>query len=457
MTSRSRPLSSRALVALVAATLTGCGGQPQKPAPPPVSVTTAKITRGTIANYDTLDGQITPYLQSSLATQQAGTIVREFANEGDRVSAGEVLAKIDDSPLRAQLQEQEGSSVQAQAKLDQSRIQLPITNQQYRSAFEQAQQSLTQARQQVSGDRAAVRNARIAYDGNVQLFHQGFVSRTAFESARSTYVRAQSTLRQDLEKISQARSALAQADRNRLNTPLQGQVIVENRGAVTQASGQVALTQTQIGQTTLESPFDGVVTQRLLDPGAYAGPSAPLFVISQVDPIYVDFNVKQDDLRYTQPGALVTFATGDEPSRRYNAAVKSLNVVPTTGSLLYRARLVVRNPDDRLRGGMLVTVRITKALHRDVLLAPRGAVQVQGDKANLFLVRDGPQGGDASPSPSPAPSASPSLTAENVPVRLGLQNDTYFEVESPKLHEGADVVASRPDSLHDGTAVVVGH
>jgi RND family efflux transporter MFP subunit len=426
----------------LAAVLSACAKAPPPAAPRPVTVQTSHLVRRTLATFDNLDGQVAPYLQSSLSTQQSGTIVAEFANEGDRVRSGELLAKIDDSPLVAQLVQQRGNAVQAVAKLNQSSIQLPITNQQYSSALEQDKESLRQAIQQESTDRASLRNAHLVYAGNAQLLAQGYVAQTTYEQSRSSYVAAQQTLRQDTEKVTQARAALEAAERNLLNTPLQQQVIAENRGSVTTAYGQVQATQTSIKQTTLTAPFDGVVTERMLDPGAYAGPSEPLFQISQVDPIYVDFNAKDDDLRYVQPGTLVSFVTNALPGRRYQARVVSLNVVPTTGTLLYRGRLVLRNPDFSLRGGMLVTVRVTKELHADVVVAPRSAVTQDNGKGVLFRVeRQRDAGGEDR------------WVAVETPAALGLQNDAYVEVSNSNLHEGTEIITSPPTTVNDKTPI----
>lgn len=429
-------------LAFVAA-VAGCAKPPPPTAPAPVTVRTTHLERRSMATFENLDGQVTPFLQSSLSTQQSGTIVREYANEGDRVRAGEVLAKIDDSPLRAQLTQQQGNAVQAQAKLDQSNIQLPITSQQYTSALAQDKEALAQATQQQLTDRAALRNAQLVYSGNAQLLKQGYVAQTSYEQTRANYVSAEQTLRQDTEKVSQARAALASAERNLLNTPLQRQVIVQNRGSLTTANGQVQSTQTSISQTTLTAPFDGVVTSRLLDPGAYAGPSQPLFQISQVDPIYVDFNAKDDDLQYVSPGTLVSFGTNALPGRRYQARVFSLNVVPTTGTLLYRGRLVLHNPDGSLRGGMLVTVRVTKASHPNALVAPRSAITQNGAEGVLFrVVATGDDG-----------SGKQRLAAARTTAELGLQNDAYVEVAGSNLHAGTEIIAAPPTTINDKTLI----
>ena len=188
--SRNDQMRSRRLFApLVALVITACSSSAQKPkGPPPISVTTAQIKRTTIVTYATLDGQVDPFLQSSVATEQGGTILHIYANEGDRVREGQPLAKIDDAPLRATLTQQEGAKGAADAKLSEAQTQLPITTTLYESALTQAEQGLTQAQYQQIADRANVNNTKATYVGDEQLEKQGYVAETTYEQARASYV-----------------------------------------------------------------------------------------------------------------------------------------------------------------------------------------------------------------------------------------------------------------------------
>jgi HlyD family secretion protein len=426
-----------ALGALLVAT-SACGGPPPKHSSPPVIVQTTTVQRRTIATFETLDGEVDPYLQASLAPQQSGTLVQIYANEGDRVRKGETLAKIDDSTLQANLVQQEGNQTQAGAKLSQSRIQLPITSTQYQAALVEAKRSLAEADKLIIADRANVTNTKATYDGDFQLYGQGFVAKTALEAARSAYVAALQTLRSDEDKVVQSEAALAQAKQDLLNTPLQQQVITENQGAVVQAAGSVQQYRTAITQTVLTAPFDGVVTSRTLDPGGYASPSQAIYQISQIDPVYVDFNVKDTDLAYVREGTLVSFTASSQPNRRFTGSVFSVNAVPENGTLLYRARIVERNPDFALRGGVLVSVRVTLQNHPDVLSVPRQAIVIDGNRGTLYTLHKGSD-----------------LTAHALHVRVGLATNDYIEVSGAGLEPGETIVAAQPDTIREGARLVV--
>ena len=435
-------LRSLLRVVLACQTLTfasSCTPHAAASAPPPLAVRTATVERRTIAVYETLDGQVNPYLQANLAPQQSGTLLESYANEGDRVRRGQILAKIDDALLRANLTQQQGSHEQSIAKLAQSKIQLPITNVASRAAYEQAQRTLEQAKKTEIADEANVRNTKLTFDADRQLLRQGYVAESVFEQSRATYVAAQQTRASDNDKIAQSQAGVREARENLANTPLQQQVIAENRGSVVQSGGSVSQYQTAVDQTTIVAPFDGVVTARTLDPGSFASPSQAIFAVSQIDPIYVDFNVKDTDLGLVAPGTMVSFATSANPARRYPGRVASVDAVPTSGTLLYRARIVERNPDFALRGGLEVSVRVTKEEHRDVLTVPRAAVVQDGTNGTIYTIQ----------------SSNGRTVAKRTSVKLGAQTSTYVEVSGDGLGAGTPIIVDQTDNLHDGTAIAV--
>ena len=418
---------------------TGCGSHGESPPPAAVSVQTTVVERRTMGSYESLDGQVDPFLSANLAPQQSGTLVAVYANEGDRVYKGEVLAKIDDSILRATLTQQEATDVQNVAKLAQSKIQLPITTVSNGSALVEAERTLAQQKKTQIADAANVVNTKLTFEADATLLRRGYVAESAYEQARATYVLAQQTLEQDNDKLAQDRAAVSEARQNLANTPLQEQVIAQNRGAVVQSEGLVEQYRAAVSQTTIDAPFAGVVTARTLDPGSYASPSQAIYAISQIDPVYVDFNVKDTDLAFVSRGTLVSFATSANPARRYVGKVADVNAVPTAGTLLYRARIVERNPDLSLRGGLEVAVRVTKQVDSDVLAVSRAAVIQNGSTGTIFSVER----------------KAGQTIAKQSTVRLGLQTSDYVEISGGGIRAGMPIVLNQTDNLHDGIALAV--
>jgi len=441
--------------------LTGCGksGGAGRGGPPPIAVNVAQAQRSDIATYISLDGQIAPMQQSTLTTQQSGTVAAVYVTEGTRVTRGELLAKIDDSALRAQLLQAQGQAAQAQATLQGQTLQNPITSQTVSSAVTTAEQNLNSARNTLVSNQAAEANAKLVDTQNQQLIKQGYVSQTAAEQSNSAYVAAQQATANARAQVTAAQAALDSARRNLGQTGIQVQTVAAAKGTLESQQGQVKLLQTQIGQTNLSAPFDGVITQRLLDPGAFAGPNAPILQVSQIDTVYVNVNVPDENLGFVRKGTPVSFTTSSAPGKTFHGSVYDVNATPTTGTLSYRARLVQPNPDDALRGGMLVTVQVQKERHNNAIVVPRTAIIETEGGASVFTVVDPPApagGAAAGAPPSGAAAGGPVIKqAKAVPVELGLQTDTLAEIRSPDVTAGTTVITTRPDALQDKSIVAM--
>jgi HlyD family secretion protein len=449
-----------AAILVMAASACGRGGGAAQQASPPLAVDTALAQRSDIATFVTLDGQIAPLQESTLSSQQSGNVTAVYVNEGQHVVRGQVVAKLDDATLRAQLAQQQATVQQMIAQLGGSTLQAPVTAAQASNTVVTAQQQLAAAQNGVATAQAAYQSAYATYIADKQLLTNGYVAQTQYEQARSAYVQALQSLNTARETQRQAVVALTAARSQGTNAePIQQQTIAANRGSLAAAQAQVRLLQTEIGQTSIVAPFDGVVTQRLLDPGAYASPNAPVVRVSQIDTVYVNVNVPDDDLAFVHRATPVTFTTSSLENKTYAAKVMDVNATPTQGTLSYRARLRVANPNDLLRGGMLVAVTVRKEFHPSAIVVPRAAVFETESGANVFIVTSlAPPSGAAGAPPSAAAKGPPVrlMQAKVVPVQVGLQTDTQAEVRSPEIKPGTTVITTRPDALRDSSTVAIG-
>jgi HlyD family secretion protein len=452
-----------AVAALSAVAFSACshgGGQPQ--GAPPVAVDVGAAQRQDIATYVTLDGQITPLQNSVLSSQQSGTVTAVYVNEGQRVTAGTLLAKLDDSTLRAQLAQNEAAVTQAEAQLGGQTLQRNITPSQAQSTVATAQQQLQAAKNTVETNVAALSNAKLVYDSDDKLYTQGYVAQTTLEQARASYVAAQQAVISAQQQERQAQVALLQAQAQGSNAvPIQDQTVAAARATLAQSQAQVKLLQTEIRQTSLVAPFDGVITERLLDPGAYASPNQPIVQISQIDSVYVNANVPDTDLTWVKKGTPVTFVSTSSPGRTFAGTIFDVNATPTSGTLSYRARVVMPNPDNALRGGMLVTVSVRKEYAHDAIVVPLTSVVTNQMGTGVYTIVKLPPppagsggGPPAGGPPGGAAGGGPTLAqAKFVPVKLGIQTDVLAQVISPQVGAGTTIITSRPDALQDKSLV----
>ncbi len=436
-TDADMPLANVLRAAIAVFLFAGCAAQAASTpkGPPPVSVTDARVTRGTIATFATFDAQVTPIYQTTLSTAEAGTIDTVDVTEGDFVHKGQLLASLDTSQLAATLKANEATVREDGAQLEHSNVAAPVNSQQYSSAVSAARQTLAAALNAVRAARSLLTSDDLTQKANASLLGQGYVSTQTSEQARAAYVAQNETLRSDEQTVTADRAALRTALVNTDQRREDQATIDGDRAGLDVARANVELLQAQIAQASIVAPFDGQVTQRLLDAGAYAGASAGIFEIAQVSRVYIVASVPDVDLATVARGKAVSFTSASLPGRSFVGHVFDVNTTPTSGTLSYRVRLLQPNADLALRGGMFLTVNALRARHSGVLLVPSSAIVGSGSDAAVYTAVAG--------------------KVESVPVRIGLQTDTQAEVSGRGLKPGSIVVTSPPTGLQNGSPIVL--
>ena len=396
---------------------TGCAKQnagaasASSPQPLPVSATPVRV--GTLTSTFSLTGTVVPARQGNLASVISGTIRDVNVQIGDRVSAGQLLVQIDDSTLQAQLAQDEATLTEARARLRQTMA----TN---RGTALTTNGSLASA--QVAFDTAQADLRR-----NESLFKQGYISQQAIDKSRSDYAAAQAALQSAQVAAQNASMASGQsaavAD------------VASMQAAVTVDEAAVAAVQTQIAQAAVRAPFDGIVTQRNVDPGSLASPGTPLVQVSQLNPAYVNVGVPDGDLRYVHAGSEADVRIDALAGQSWRGSVEHLNAAAGEGTLTYLARIALPNPDLTLKAGMVANVTFVAARNRGALIVPRGALSTTDAGTVVFVVEGG--------------------KAVQRPVTVGLQTQNDAQIGGKGIARGTIVITQRPDALQDGSPVKV--
>jgi RND family efflux transporter MFP subunit len=415
--------------------IAGCAQAATPKGPPPLAVTEGKVVRRDISTYVTFNGQISPLYQATLSTVEAGTVESVGATEGDSVRKGQLLASIDTSQLQAQLAANEATLRESDATLYKSGVQAPVNAQQYASAVASAKQGLQATDNQVLAARSNVANDLQVYRADEDLLNKGYVSRSDFLAARAAYVSAEQTLITDRQTVASARAALVTAEENTQQRLSDQATIAQNQAALDNSRANVELLNAQIRQSSIYAPFDGQVTQRLLDPGAYAGANTAILEVSQTASVYVVANVPDADLAAVARGKDITFETSSLPGRTFHGTIYDVNTTPTAGTLSYRVRILQPNPGLLLRPGMLVDETALSARHRSTLVVPIGAVFPSDAGDQIYTIDNG--------------------KAKSIAVKLGLETVTLAEVSGAGVRAGMPVITSQPNGLQDGAPVSV--
>ncbi|WP_088894003.1 HlyD family secretion protein [Leptolyngbya ohadii] len=275
-----------------------------------------------------LSGRIEGY-ETDVGTKVPGRVEEVTVREGAQVQQGQLLARLDDEQLRAQLAGTEAQIQSAKSQAQNAQLQINVLESQIREAQLQLQQSqgdtqgrvsqaeaqvaaaqaqLEQARANVTEAEAQLELARQDRDRFTQLLQEGAATQQRFDQANANYRTAQATLssRQAAvtaaqRQVSAAQGGLTQSQTTSLNPAINNAQIDRLNAQLAQARAQLAAAQAQVrnaeanrqqiqaqlNDLTIKSPIDGVIIDRNVEPGTVVTAGKTLLTVVDLDNVYL--------------------------------------------------------------------------------------------------------------------------------------------------------------------------
>ncbi len=378
--------------------------------PPRIGVDTAPVVRqARFVSTVTASGEIVATRYADIGSSVMGKIVSLPVREGDRVRAGQILARID--------------AVQAESDVSSARAQVLALEADERGTREQVRAAASDLA--AAEARAADADQQLARKRD--LHDAGLLAALDFETAKA----AADTAR------AQVAAARAQVDRAQHE-----QTAAARR--VAQARAQQARVGDVLAKTSIESPIDGIVTRlrvregEMVVIGIQNQPGTTLMTISDLGAIDAELKVAEADVLRLALGQPATVTLESLVGRRFGGRVVEVGAsalpVAGTGAAAREFKVVVRldRPDPGLRPGLTCDAEIVTAERAHVLTVPLQSVVLRkhggaAEQSGVFVVRDNRAG--------------------FVPVAAGVIGG--LDVEVTGVDEAASVVTGPYQALRD--------
>ena len=288
--------------------------------------------------------------QVDLAFRVPGRIAKIGPEEGDKVTAGQVLAQVDKRPLADAL-------AAAEAQLD-------VANAEFAKARAGSRpQEIAQARARLSQAKVGLAKAKEDYDRRSGLVKTGAVSQQVFDATSAQYRTAQAQVRDAEEALSLARAGPRREDRKAAAAQAEA------------ARAQRDSAKTNFDDAALRAPNAGTILTRAREPGAIVQPGETVLTLTIDRPVRLRAYVGARDLSRIAPEMKVEVEADGNP-RTYKGRISQISptaeFTPKTvqtedlrTDLVYRVRVLIDDPDDALRQGQPVTITVTDARPRD--------------------------------------------------------------------------------------------
>lgn len=359
-----------------------------------VNVSTIAAVEQPIKRFIRVTGTLTAQEDAQVAAEVAGRVVATPVERGSHVGTNGELIRIAATEGEAQAAEARANAAQIEARLGVS-----------------AGESFDIERvPEVANARASLQLVKTEFDRAQMLHEKKLLSQAEFDS-----------------KKAQADSLERQYDVAKNTASQQYQSLLAARARVTVA-------QKALADTTVRSPFAGVVAERFVSTGDYVTRGTKVASVMRVDPLRVELTVPEQYVAVVATGRAVTFEVDAYPGETFTGHVRyvSPSVAADTRAMMIEA--VVPNANDRLKPGLFATAQIEQAKLIPGVMVPAAAVRTISGTARVFVVN-----GDR---------------VEERIVTTGQSIGDKVEITSG-LKAGEIVAATGVDRLVDGVRVVV--
>ncbi|MEH2367380.1 efflux RND transporter periplasmic adaptor subunit [Nostoc sp.] len=386
-------------------------------------VLTRPVQRQTLTITVSANGTVKPERSINLSPKNSGILKRLLAKEGDIVKQGQIVAYMDDSNLRGQLTSAQGQVAQAEANLQKAIAgNRPQDIAQSQGALDEAEanlqkvqtgnrsQDIGQAQARLQSAQAALRQAEDDFVRNQQLYNAGGISLQTLNQNRSNRDSAQANVNEAQqalglqkagsrpEDVEQARAVVKQRQQALalLKAGTRQEDINAARAQVTSARGSLQNIQAEINDTIIRAPFDGVVTKKFADPGAFVTPttassevasSSSSSILSLASTNEVVANLAETNISKISLGQKVSIKADAYPGKTFEGKVSQIaaQAIVEQNVTSFEVRVSLSDPQRLLRSGMNAEVDFQVGQVQNVLVVPTASVVRQENATGVFV------------------------------------------------------------------------
>src|SRR6266404_6268701 len=357
---------------------------------------TAKVERGNLRNTVTATGTLQAVTTVQVGSQVSGTISALHADFNSIVKKGQVVAELDPSLAKAQVDQSRAALQQAQASLQLARAGVAnsragVNDSQARALA--AQSAVQNSRAGVSSSQANLAVLKAQQDDALSLLKQqesllksGVIAQRDYDTAKTSYQAAEARYNQAQAQVNMAvyseQSAAGAGIAQSAAQVQQSQAQVQQAQAqVLQAQAALRLAEVNLTHLTIVSPIDGIVVSRNVDVGqtVAASLSAPtLFTIANdLKQMQVIANIDQADIGLVEQAKAVKFTVDAFPGKDFDGKIQQMRLNPTNvqNVVTYNVVMDVNNPEQKLKPGMTANLVVTIDERNNVLKVPNSALR----------------------------------------------------------------------------------
>jgi multidrug efflux pump subunit AcrA (membrane-fusion protein) len=343
-------IGSLAVIGASGSLLAGCGGAPKLAADQPVPVQLRTPDHLRQPASVSASGSVEANVTALTAFQVGGRVARVFAEEGDSVKQGQVLAELDCSDYRNAFEAAAGQSTAAEA-----------------TAL-QAQHGVRA--QELELARINFERAQDEYQRNKYLFDHQSLPANDFDKIEAAFLVAQ-------QRYNMAQEGAREEEK------------MATEGQAHAAIGELNEAKKHLADCRLRAPISGFIGMRHIDVGDTVAPGNPAFSVLDLDPVKVRVGIPEAEVGGVHEGARSVVTIPSLDNRQFDGKVETVGFSADPVSRTFATKIAIPNPTHILRAGMIGESRVYDSQIVDVLAVPSLSVVHDLRGISLVYVYDG--------------------------------------------------------------------
>ncbi len=338
---------------------------------------------------------------TEVAAETSGKVSETLVNQGDFVSAGNVIVRLDQRDASLRLQQSRAAESQAKAQLAQAEAQVKQS---------QASLGLDKGGNFTIDNIPAVLQSRAALVSRLSDLKLAETTERRYTNLLETGDTSRLVVDQRRNETEKARAAVNEARENQKaaeNTARQGnQAIQASRAnvqnaqaAVQSAESATALAAKTVSDTAIRAPFAGYVSERATSVGEYVSPTTKIATVVRTNPIKVLLQIPEKEAANISVGMSVSASVAAYADRNFAGRISAFNPLVNATSRSLQVEVTFENSENILRPGMFATARVLQPGGDKGIYIPRAAVMtdaatnslgvyvIDGDSARLRTVQ----------------------------------------------------------------------
>lgn len=339
--------------------------------PPDLAEFTVPIAAKSLNLRIRASGIIQPIQTVNLSPKIAGQLAELFVEQGDRITKGEIIARMDNRSIQTQVSQAQANLLNAQANLQ--RLQAGSRTEEIASA--QARLAAAKARANLSASRL---------QRNQDLANQGVISRDRLDELLSD------------QRATLANVAELQRQLDQLQNGTRPEDLAQAQAQVKEAQARLNAAQVQLDDTIIRSPFDGIITQKFSNVGAFVTPTtsassvgsgSSTSIVAAASGLEVLAKVPEVDISQIKVGQSVEIVADAFPDQVFQGEVKRIApeaiIEQNVTSFQVRVRLI--SGLESLRSGMNTDLVFLGAKISNALVVPTVAIATEKGQTGVYI------------------------------------------------------------------------